>query len=269
MKSNSRKIIAVIAGAGDLPKRIIAKLCEIKTDFVVLSIAGTGSEEYPQFELGEIGKMLAYVKARGVTDIVFCGAVKRPSMFSLKLDDVGKKWLKRLGIRAFLGDDALIKGIRNLLENERLRIISPQDILDTLLTPSGVLTKCAPSEMDLQDIARGMFVLNTMAKADVGQSVVVQEGVVIAIEAAEGTAEMLKRAKGLKLKDKPGGVLVKLIKVGQDEAIDLPTIGSRTVNEVLEAKLSGIAVGANTTQIIDNEKTIALANEHGIFIMGV
>ena len=114
-----------------------------------------------------------------------------------------------------------------------------------------------------------MFVLNTMAKADVGQSVVVQEGVVIAIEAAEGTAEMLKRAKGLKLKDKPGVVLVKLIKVGQDEAIDLPTIGSRTVNEVLEAKLSGIAVGANTTQIIDNEKTIALANEHGIFIMGV
>ncbi len=270
LKSSFRKkVIAVVAGSGDLPTRIIAKLEELKSSFVVVSISGFGSEAYPQFALGEIGGMLDYVKTRGVTDIVFCGAVKRPSMFSLKLDSVGKKWLKKLGIRAFLGDDALLKRIRELLKEEGLNVLKPQDILNALLTPSGILTKMKPSERDIRDIARGMFVLNTMAKADIGQALVVQEGIVLAVEAAEGTAEMIQRTKALKLKTEQGGVLVKLAKTNQDEAMDLPTIGTKTIIEAKEANLAGIALGARNTQIIDYNETVELADEHGIFIIGI
>ena len=270
MKASFRKkVIAVVAGSGDLPARIIAKLRELKSDFVVVSISGFGSGAYPQFALGEIGGMLDYIKSRGVTDAVFCGAVKRPSVFSLKLDSVGKKWLKKLGIRAFMGDDALLKRIRELLREEGLNVLKPQNILSTLLTPSGILTETRPSERDIKDIARGVFVLNTMAKADIGQALTVQEGVVLAVEAAEGTAEMIKRTKTLKLTTELGGVLVKLAKTNQDEAMDLPTIGPKTIMEAKEANLAGVALGARNTQIIDYNETVGLANKHGIFVIGI
>ena len=267
--SIQHKIIAVIAGSGDLPNRIISKLQELKARFIVISIAGFGAPEYPQFGLGEVGKILEYIKARGVTDIIFCGAVTRPSIFSLGLDEVGKKWLSKLGIRAFLGDDALLKGIRMLLSNEGLDILKPQEILTTLLTPEGILTNPKPSEADIKDIARGMFVLQTMAKADVGQSIVVQEGVVLAIEAKEGTAGMLQRVSQLKLTTTKGGIMVKTAKVNQDEAIDFPTIGKQTIIEAKGANLSGIALGAHKTQVIDFADTIDLANKNGIFVMGI
>ena len=268
-RNNCKKIKAVIAGEGDLPLRIIEKLEELASEFVVVSIAGYGPSGYPQFELEKIGEILEYLKSRGVSEVIFCGAVKRPSVFSLKLDAIGKKWLRRLGFLAFLGDDALLKGVRALLAEEGLNVIKPQDILGTLLTPRGVLTSAKPSEMDLKDIARGRFVLNAMSKADVGQAVVVQEGVVLAIEAAEGTRNLLKRTIPLKLSHERGGVLVKTAKIDQDQAIDFPTIGSQTILEAKEANLAGIAVGAGSSQIIDFEETVKLADEHGIFVLGV
>ena len=264
-----RKVIAVIAGSGNLPHRIISKLQELQAQFIVVSIAGFGSPEYPQFELGEVGKILEHIKAHAVTDVIFCGAVTRPSIFSLKLDEIGKKWLRKLGIRAFLGDDALLKGIRMLLSNEGLNILKPQEILTTLLTPEGIFANVKPSESDIKDIARGVFVLQAMAKADVGQTVVVQEGVVLAIEAKEGTAEMLHRVSQLKLTSSKGGVMVKTAKINQDEAVDFPTVGTRTIIEANIANIAGIALGAHKTQIIDFAETIELANKKGIFVMGI
>lgn len=269
LNNSSKRLKAIIAGAGDLPLRVIDKLYELGDDFLVVSISGFGPTEYTQFEVGNIGEILAFLKEKGATDVIFCGAVKRPSLFSLKLDNVGKRWLKKLSFRAFLGDDALLKGIRSLLAEEGLNVVSPQEILKTLLTPSGLLTIQKPTDMDLKDIARGIFVLNAMSKADVGQAVIVQEGVVLAIEAAEGTAKLIERSAELKLKSEKGGVLVKTSKVGQDQSIDLPTIGPKTIMEAKNSNLSGIAIGADVSQIIDFEETVKLANENEIFIIGV
>ena len=156
-----------------------------------------------------------------------------------------------------------------LLSNEGLHILKPQEILTTLLTPDGILTNTKPSDADIKDIARGIFVLQMMAKADIGQALVVQEGVVLAIEAKEGTAEMLKRVGSLKLTTTKGGVMVKTAKVNQDEAIDFPTIGPQTIIEATIANISGIALGARKTQIIDFTETINLANKNGIFVVGI
>jgi DUF1009 family protein len=268
-ESNSDRKIAVVAGGGNLPLRVIARLGVLKRQFVVLSIAGFGPPGYRKFELGSIGSMLDYIKASQATELVFCGNVKRPSFFSLKLDAVGKKWLAALGIRAFLGDDSLLKGVKKLLQREGVQVIGPQSILDTLLTPSGILTTCRkPSELDLRDIARGVFVLNTLSKADVGQAVVVQEGVVLGIEAVEGTADLIMRCKSLKLR-KMGGVLIKTSKRHQERTVDMPSIGKLTVSAVADCGLHGIALGTGDSQIIDYEETLSAANASNIFLIGI
>jgi DUF1009 family protein len=266
---NKREMISVIAGGGDLPIRMIEKLKAIGMEHFIISIDGFGPVDYPQFKLGEIGKILDFIKSKKTTNVLFCGIVKRPSLFSLNLDPVGKKWLKSLGIKAFLGDNALIKGVKSLLLKEGIGVISPQSILKTLLTPAGVLTEKSPSDVDLRDIARGIFVLNTMSKADIGQSVVVQEGIVLGIEAAEGTKKLIERCSSLKLMNEKGGVLIKTSKTNQDNSIDFPTIGKSTIFEVESSSLSGIALGAFKSQIIDYDETIRLANERGIFIIGI
>ena len=268
-KNSKKQIISIIAGGGDLPFKIIEKLNSLNIEYNVVSLFGFGPENYPQFKIGEIGKILAFIKSKMTTDVVFCGNVKRPSLFSLKLDSIGKKWMKVLGVKAFLGDNALLKGIKELLQKEGLNILSPQNILETLLTPKGILTKISPSDSDLKDIARGMFVLNTMSKADVGQSVIVQEGIVLGIEAAEGTQCLIERCADLKLTEEKGGVLVKTSKINQEQSIDLPTIGKNTILQAEHSKLAGIAIGALKSQVIDFNETINLANEKGIFIIGV
>jgi DUF1009 family protein len=262
-------VIAVIAGSGDLPLRIISKLDALKRMHVVASLDGFGPPGYQNFKIGNIGQILDFIRAAGAKSVLFCGGIKRPSLRSLSLDSVGKKWLKQLGVRAFLGDNSILSGIMRLLEKEGLTVISPQSILDTLLSPLGVVTKIQPSDTDLQDIARGIFVLNTMSRADVGQAVVVQDGVVLGLEAIEGTRGLLERCKHLKLSGNKGGVLVKLSKVGQEQSIDLPTIGKDTITEAHEANLAGIAVGAGQSQILDFEDTVKLANSKGLFLIGV
>lgn len=260
--------IAIIAGSGNLPLRVIDKLQETRVSHVVLSIKDHGPSEYESFSIGEIGRMLSFIKDDGASQVVFCGGVKRPSLLSLKMDSVAKKWFRHLGIRAFLGDDALLKGIRRLLEREGLSVLSPHKILSSLLTPKGLLTNFPPSEIDLKDIARGVFVLNTTSKADVGQAVLIQEGLVIGVEAIEGTRALILRCKSLKVNPK-GGVLVKMAKMQQDHDLDLPTIGSTTIEESIECGLSGIAIESHNTQIIDFEETINKANNSKVFIIGI
>ncbi|MDR2458603.1 MAG: UDP-2,3-diacylglucosamine diphosphatase LpxI [Holosporales bacterium] len=262
-------VIAVVAGSGDLPLRIIAKLNTLKKKYVVVSLDGFGPAGYQKFKIGYIGQILDFIRAAGAKSVLFCGGVKRPSLRSLSLDSIGKKWLKQLGVRALLGDNSILSGIMRLLEKEGLSIVSPQSILDTLLSPRGVMTMMQPSETDLQDIARGIFVLNTMSKADVGQAVVVQDGVVLGLEAVEGTKGLLERCMHLKLSSNRGGVLVKLSKIGQEQLVDLPTIGKDTITEAREANLVGIAVGSEQSQILDFEDTVKLANDNGLFMIGV
>jgi DUF1009 family protein len=264
-----RRAVAVVAGSGDLPLRIIEKLNDVKRRHVVVSLGEFGPPNYQKFEVGNIGQILDFIKSSGASEVLFCGGVKRPSIRSMSLDPVGKKWLKMLGMKAFLGDNAIIKGIIKLLEREGFNVISPQSILDALLSPRGVMTETQPLDSDLKDIARGIFVLNAMSKADVGQAVVVQDGVVLGMEAAEGTKGLLDRCKRLKLSEHKGGVLVKLSKIGQEQAVDLPTIGRNTILEAVEANLSGIAVGAEQSQILDFEDTVKLANSRSLFIVGV
>ena len=134
--------------------------------------------------------------------------------------------------------------------------------------PEGPLGRIRPDEVSQADIERGLRVARTLGVLDIGQAVIVQQGLVLGVEAIEGTDELLRRCAALR-REGPGGVLVKIEKPGQDPRADRPTIGLRTVLLAAEAGLQGIAVEANATIVLDHDEVIRAADHAGLFVVGL
>jgi UDP-2,3-diacylglucosamine hydrolase len=218
-----------------------------------------------QTTLGKIGEILSFFKSHGVKYLIFAGRVPRPSFSSLSFDKVGLKWMQKLGIKTFGGDDTLLKGVTDLLAQEGFEIISPREFLPNLVLKPGVYTTSLPNDADNKDIERGQMVLSALSNADVGQACIVQEGVVLGIEAIEGTQRLIERCSGLKRQEK-GGVLIKIAKENQSTLVDLPTIGINTIEALHHCKLNGVIISANTTQVLDFNQVIELCNKYNIFL---
>jgi DUF1009 family protein len=196
------------------------------------------------------------------------GRVRRPSLLEIKPDWLALKVLTKIGMN-MLGDDALLRAIGKAMEDESgLRVIGIQDVFKDLLTPEGVLGSVAPDDDALNDIQRGVTVARSLGKLDVGQSVIVQQGMVLGVEAIEGTDALIARASVLK-REGLGGVLVKIAKPQQDNRYDLPTIGLDTIDALIKAGLRGVALESGRSLLIDRESTVALANKAGTFIIGL
>lgn len=260
--------IGIIAGSGDLFSLILAEalnrqLHPVMVSFNDLPLYQTGP--HLRTSLGKIGEILDFFKIHNVEHIIFAGKVPRPSLTSLGFDATGIKWMQKLGIKAFSGDDALLKGITELLSNEGFQIISPKDFLPKLILKPGVYTSAHPNATDIQDIARSQVVLNALSSADVGQACIVHEGLVLGVEAIEGTQNLIERCYALK-RNPVGGVLVKIAKKNQTTLVDLPTIGVETITSVHKCGLNGIAISANTTQVLDFNHVINLCNQHSLFL---
>jgi len=193
--------------------------------------------------------------------------VKRPSFTGLIPDWKCLKLLMKHGKKA-LGDDALLKILIQEMESEGLKVVGIDEILPHLLIKKGVYGRMIPTAQDTSDIKRGIEVARKLGEADVGQAVIVQQGLVLAVEGIEGTDALILRSRALKRKG-GRGVLVKTAKPQQDRRADLPTIGPNTVQAAAEAGLSGIAVQADSVLFSEAEKAVKLANQQGIFIIGV
>ena len=266
------KKIALLCGNGDLPRLLAEQLLTAGLDFTCIGFEGMTSpdtiKDIALFKIGHVGSILDYLQKEKVTHIVMVGALKRPSLTSLSLDTKGAKWLAQIGVSAFRGDDSLLKTIIQLIEKEGLHVLSPQEIVPSLLTPSGLLTKAHPCTQALSDIEHGKNILSALSSLDVGQATVIQQGLVLGIEAIEGTADLLGRIIPYK-RDGFGGVLVKLAKTQQTHRVDLPTIGLKTVEQLKKAGLSGICLSAKTSQIIDYDAVIRAMNEANLFLMAI
>jgi DUF1009 family protein len=172
------------------------------------------------------------------------------------------------------GDDKLISGVARIAESGGLRVVGVKDVAPEVFVPEGVLGRHRPSERDRSDIARALKVIAALGPFDVGQAAVVAHNNVIAVEAADGTDNMLARIADLRrlgrVTSPPGiGVLVKAPKSGQDRRFDLPSIGPRTVENAARAGLAGVAVAAGSTMIAEPDQVIADADRAGIFLIGV
>ena len=195
------------------------------------------------------------------------GTIRRPSFFDLVPDLRTAAFFAKVGAKA-LGDDGLLRAVVAEIEKEGMRVKGVHEVMPDLLIKEGVLTKKKPSKSDIVDIKRGVEASLTLGHLDIGQSVVVQQGLVLGVESIEGTDELIRRCHDYRRKG-GGGILVKLRKPEQDMRIDLPTIGPRSVERAHESELNGIVVHAGNGLIVDEAETVALANKYGMFIIGV
>jgi len=267
--------IAIIAGSGKLPQLIIDELTKQKVPFIILAVYENadekllGTHKYYRITPGQVKPILKIMSDEKVTSVVFAGYIKRPGFLSLKLDSIGLSVMARIAASKIQGDNSVLSIIAKFFEEHGLKVISPNSILPSLLTPSGILGKIKPDQDDFKDIEIGKTVLAKLSDMDIGQAVIVENSYVLGIEAAEGTDKLTMRCADLKRETMRKGILVKMKKITQDKRLDLPTIGTNTVDYVYKANLRGIAVNAHSSIIINLPEVITLADKYGIFVIGV
>jgi len=265
--------VGIIAGGGDLPRRLVSACQAQKQPVFVLALENyaeaetVDNVEHAWVRLGALGEAFKTLKNAGVTDVVFAGGVKRPSLAHLRPDMRGAAFLARIGSKA-LGDDGLLRAVGDEFEKEGLALHGAHEILSDLLAKEGSYSTKEPSEANERDILRAFDVAKGIGALDVGQGAVVQDGIVLAVEAVEGTDKMLERCADLKRKGE-GGVLVKVCKPNQDRRLDLPTMGLSTVENAAKAGLSGIAIEAGAALVLDPEGIRQKADELGLFVKGI
>lgn len=265
--------LGVLAGGGPLPQRLVALARQTGRDCYVAAFRDQTDADWiadiPHgwFRLGAFGRLLDALKAHGVEQICMVGKIHRPTLRQLAPDWTAIKLITRVGYAA-LGDDTVMRHLRDMLQNEGFAVVGPHEVVADFLARPGVLGNRTPDEEARADIARGLEVARAIGRVDVGQGAVVQQGLVLALEAIEGTDAMLKRAEGLR-RPGPGGVLVKARKPQQDIRLDLPTIGTATVEAAAAAGLRGIAVEAGGALIVDPDAVGAAADRLGLFVLGL
>ena len=272
--SSAAPKLGIIAGGGTAPRQLISACERHHREFFIIALEGqadaplTESLPHAWLSLGAGEKLRKVVAEQGIVEIVMVGRVRRPSLTELKPDWLALKVLTKIGIN-MLGDDALLRGVGKAIEEETgAKLIGAHEVFADLLTPMGQLGKIAADDVAAKDIARGLDVAALLGRADVGQSVVVQQGIVLGVEAIEGTDALIARAGGLQ-REGARGVLVKIAKPQQDNRFDLPTIGPDTVAAVAKAGLRGVAVHAGRSLFLERERAIAAADDAGIFIIGI
>lgn len=266
--------IGILAGGGPLPAQV-AQVIEADggSVFIVgfqdfVDVSRIARWPHKIVRLAAAGELLATLRQAGCRDIVMIGPVKRPALRDLRPDAEGARIMARIGRALFSGDDGLLGALVRVLGEEGFRIRGAHEFLGKSLGRQGALGRIEPDEQALQDIARGVAVVQALGALDVGQSCVVQDNLVLAVEALEGTDAMLARCDALR-QPGAGGVLVKILKPGQERRADMPTIGPRTIDNAAATGLRGVAFEAGATLFTDPEACVARADTLGLFLYGI
>jgi hypothetical protein len=266
--------LGILAGGGRLPGQVAAAARATGRSVFLIGLEGFADPAvlapwpHEVVRILAAGRIIAALREHGCQDLVLVGPVRRPSLLDLRPDAEGARLLARIGRAAFAGDDGLLAAVVRVFGEEGFRVIGVQEILNEALGPAGLLSKAEPDAVAMADVRRGIAVARALGEVDVGQGCVVQQGIVLAVEAAEGTDAMLSRCLALARPGR-GGVLVKLVKPGQDRRTDLPTIGPDTIRGAAAAGLRGVAFEAGGTILAERDAAIAVADAAGLFLLGL
>lgn len=267
--------LGILAGSGALPVRLITACQAVGRDCFVLAFEGQTDRAtvdgvpHAWVRLGAAGRAIELLRAAGVEELVMAGRIRRPSLAALRPDMRAARFFARAGGRLF-GDDGMLKAIIDALEREEgFRVIEPNSLLADLTIARGPLGRHRPDAEDERDIARGVTVARQLGRLDIGQAVVVCEGIVLGVEAAEGTDALIDRCAALRSSEARGGVLVKVLKPQQEQRADPPTIGPDTVRRAAAAGLRGIAVQAGGALVLDADAVAEAADAAGLFVVGI
>lgn len=265
--------LGILAGKGELPRRLIEACHAEGREVFVIAFPGetdravAESVSHAWLPIAQVGGILRALHEAQVEEVVLAGAIRRPSFLSLKPDRRGLSLLGKI-TRGRMGDDGILSLAVAELESEGFRVVGLDELLPDTLAPEGPLGRLNPDDSADSDISRGFEVAVALGRVDVGQAVVVQHGAVLGVEAIEGTDALIARCADLK-RDGPGGILVKVSKPGQEQRVDLPTIGVRTVTAAAAAGLRGIAIEAGATVVVGRQAVAKAADQAGLFVVGV
>lgn len=260
--------VGLIAGNGHFPV-IFARSARAQ-GIEVVAVAHDGETE-PELaqavdaiawvKVGELERIIRSFQRWGVTQAVMAGGIRKAALLEhFAPDERALKFLSRL---AHFGDDALLRGVAAELESEGIQIVASTVFLTALLTPAGTLSQHTPTEAQWRDVRHGVEVAQAIGRWDVGQSVVIKSGIVLAVEAIEGTDATIRRAGC------PGAVVVKVSKPQQDLRFDVPAVGPETVRVCTDAGVAVLALEVGKTLLLEKEKMLRDADDNGLSIVGV
>ena len=263
--------IGLIAGGGQFPL-IFSKQARAR-GFEVYAVAYIGETD-PELEnhvdalkwlhLGQIKRLLSFFKTHAVSEAVMMGAVKKTRMFTDVKPDA--KIISLVARMKHTHDDSLLRAFAGLLEDEGIRIKASTFLLPDLLAPEGCWTKRKPSRSERADIELGWKLAKEVGRLDIGQSIVVGGGTVLAVEAIEGTDAAIQRGAAL---GERTAVVVKICKPDQDLRFDIPAIGAQTIETMAASGARVLVVEAGKAVVFDRAEMIALADSHKISIVAL
>ncbi len=260
--------VGLIAGNGRFPL-IFARTARAE-GVQVVAVAHEG-ETLPELsaavdaitwiKVGQLDTIIRTFQESGIDRAVMAGGIRKSTLFEhFAPDERGQRFLARL---AHLGDDTLVRGVAAELESEGIRVVESTLFLSTILTPVGALTTRLPTDAQWRDIRHGVAVARAIGRWDIGQSVVVHTGIVLAVEAIEGTDATIERS------GRPGAVVVKVSKPQQDLRFDVPAVGPDTVRVCAAQRIAVLALEAGKTLLLDKEELLTQAEAVGLCIVGI
>ena len=263
-------MIAIFAGNGDFPKEIIKSLIIQKKSYIIINLSNNNYQNSHRVNLGRFGEIIKILKKNKVKEAIFAGKVYRPNFVSLRFDMTSLRFIPKLKGAFKKGDGGLLDFASKVLKSYNINVVASHKYTKNLLLEN-LVTKQKPSTIDFEDLKKSCSILKSLSKFDNAQAIIVDNGHVLSIEAAEGTDLMLKRTAYLKKKfgNKKSGVLVKMPKKGQSLNYDLPTIGIKTIKLCINANLKGIFLKKNKNIFLNKEKAIILANKNNFFISAI
>jgi len=262
--------IGIIAGGGQFP-RLIAReahaaglgvaICGFQghTDPATLECADAAE----MLHLGQLSRLASFFLKNSVRRVCMAGTISKPRALDLRPDWRAAKLLLKVKKR---GDDSLLRAIIADLETDGLSIVASADLAPALRTPEGVLTRRKPTEKDWEAIRYGWPIAKSLGSWDIGQCIVVRENMVMAVECLEGTDAAIRRGAEV---GGEGCVAIKIVKPGQDERVDLPSVGLATIENMTSLGYSALAIQAQNTLFFDRQQALDLADRKGLAVIAL
>jgi len=257
-----------------LPTLLIQQCQSQKRPFYVITFESQPKPEemeladLPHLEcrLGAVGKVVDTFKKHDIDELVMVGHLSKPSLFDLRPDLKGVKILASL---LHYHDDALLSKVCHYLEDEGFKIVGAHDVIPELLSEKKNYTKHMPRDDVQRDIALGVEAALALGSLDIGQAVVVKDGVILGVEGVEGTSALIERCAALRGKKGQGGILVKCAKPQQNQKVDMPTVGLKTMKQLAEHHYSGLAILEKGALLVDSDAMVKFADQEKLFLCGV
>jgi len=266
--------LGIIAGNGDFPL-ILARAARAQGISRIVAVAFEGEtkpdvagvvDELKWVKVGQLNKLIETFTSNGITRVVMAGGITPSNLFkNLALDFRMIAVVARLKVR---NAETIFGAIAEELEDDGVELIDPRPLLGDNVPRAGVLTRRKPDAEQQDDVAYGLKIAKQVSALDIGQTVVVRKGTVLAVEGFEGTDECIRRGGAL-AGEKGGAVVVKVSKPNHDFRFDIPCIGVTTLESCAAGKISVLAVEAGSSLLLDKDKLLPAADKQGLSIVGV